>query len=184
MEYGVIIENDAKIDVVCCQFGDETECVKWLRGYILHQLEDNMSWDAGKTHTHVDWFMTEDNGFDYAEVDFGDGLFTARILPVLDVPKKEDETEIDETLRRGYLKYILMCLNRGNTGDLSKVAGVIVGDVELQASGFQSTHLYNPQRWEPIMVACDCDGNEYLVYLHQLTRSQVEFIAREFFKFK
>ena len=190
--YGVVISNKKRVLVIKGIFADYYDAVRWLRKYITDRLNDCMYLGVGNTHMQVDWHSSNSDLLDSADIDFGDGSYNARIVPIIELPRQK-YNDLDLDVVTGLNKYIAARLKEDFNGNShGKVQVLELSGTKFFIGGFQRTELYCQTQVAPCayqcgyreivaIACCSIDGKEYIVFLDQLTREQVEIILKVFF---
>ena len=186
--YGVVISNTKRVLVIKGIFADYYEAIHWLRRYITDRVKDCMVLGVGNTHMQVDWHSSNSDFLDSADIDFGDGSYNARIVPIIELPRQK-YNDLDLDVVTGLNKYIATRLKEDFNGNShGKVHVLELNGMKFFIGGFQRTELYCQMQvapcayqcgyWEIVAITgCNSDGKEYIVFLDQLTRAQVEKLA-------
>lgn len=186
--YGVVISNPKRVLVIKGIFADYYEAIHWLRRYITDRVKDCMGLGVGNTHMQVDWHSSNSDLLESADIDFGDGSYNARIVPIIELPRQK-YNDLDLDVVTGLNKYIATRLKEDFNGNShGKVHVLELSGMKFFIGGFQRTELYCQMQVAPCayqcgyreivaITCCNSDGKEYIVFLDQLTRAQVEKLA-------
>lgn len=190
--YGVVISNQKRVLCIKGIFTDYYDAVRWLRKYIADRLKDCMYLGGGDSHIHVDWHSSDSDILESADIDFGEGSYNARIVPIVNLPRQRyNDTDLEVVT--GLNKYMIARLKEGfNGNDISDACVLGLNGMKFRIGGFQRTELncqtqvaYNAYvcgyREVVAITGCNSDGKEYIVFLDQLTRAQVEILLWKFF---
>ena len=190
--YGVVISNQKRVLFIKGIFTDYYDAVRWLRKYITDRLNDCMYLGGGNTHIHVDWHSSDSDILESADIDFCEGSYNARIVPIVNLPKqKYNDTDLDAVT--GINKYMVSRLKEGfNGNDTSDACVLDLNGMKFRIGGFQRTdmnyqnqvgyHAYVCGYSEIVAITgCNSNAKEYIVFIDQLTREQVEKILKVFF---
>ena len=190
--YGVVISNQKRVLCIKGIFTDYFDAVHWLRKYIIDRLSDCTYLGVGNTHMQVDWHSSDSDLLDSADIDFCDDSYNARIVPIIELPR-QNYNNLDLDVVTGLNKYIATRLKEGFNGkNISDACILGLNGMKFRIGGFQRTelncqiqvgyHAYQCGYREIVAITgCDSDGKEYIVFLDQLTREQVEIILKVFF---
>lgn len=190
--YGVVISNQKRVLCIKGIFTDYYDAVRWLRKYIADKLNNCMYLGVGNTHMQVDWHSSDSDILESADIDFGEGSYNARIVPIVNLPKqKYNDTDLEAV--EGLNKYMVACLKDGfNGNDVSDACVLDLNGMKFRIGGFQRTeinyqtqvgyHAYVSGYREIVAITgCDNDAKEYIVFIDQLTREQAEKLLWKFF---
>lgn len=190
--YGVVISNQKRVLCIKGIFTDYYDAVRWLRTYITARMSDCMYLGVGDSHIHVDWHSSDSDILESADIDFGDGSYNARIVPIANLPRQRYK-DTDFEAVAGINKYMFARLKEDFNGkNISDACILGLNGMKFRIGGFQRTelncqiqvgyHAYVCGCREIVAITgCDSDGKEYIVFIDQLTRAQVEIILKVFF---
>lgn len=190
--YGVVISNQKRVLCIKGIFTDYYGAVRWLHKYIADKLNDCMCLGVGVTHIHVYRHSSDNGTFESADIDFGEDSYNARIVPIANLPKqKYNDTDLDAVT--GINKYMVSRLKEGfNGNDTSDACVLDLNGMKFHIGGFQRTDMHYQNQvgyhayvcgYSEIVAITGCNSNakEYIVFIDQLTREQVEKILKIFF---